>query len=287
MEAKNLSIVIVNYNSPELIAACLRSIDQHVIGIKKEIIIVDNNSVMNNLGALTGQYSDLKVIYLPDNMGFGFANNVGVKNSNNDILLLLNSDTEFIDSSFNEMFKSFCDAQSCEIWGPRLIYPDGKFQISYSQEISFSYFMTYYTSLYSFITMFDFMNKRKYETQEITSIASVSNIYGAAVLMRKKDYEALGGFSRKYFMYFEDIDFCDRFREHLGGIIKYHPMTTLVHRIKGSSNANSNNSIFFKSKYIYAANKFGHLAIPVIFILDYIFSCIIIIVRQIKKISRY
>jgi GT2 family glycosyltransferase len=280
-ELKCLSIIIVNYNNPELLGACLKSIYQYLAGIKKEIIVVDNNSTLQNLSAHQEQYPDLKVIYLHANMGFGYANNVGVKNAAGDILLLLNSDTEFIDTSFKALLASFHAIQFTEIWGPRLIWSDGKFQQSYSKEISFVDFLTNYTSLYSLLRILHMEKGHKYNYEEFVSQAEVDVIYGTALLINKSVYEKLGGFSQKYFMYFEDVDLCDRFRKELGGRIKFDPATTLIHRAKGSSVGSSINLKFTRSKYIYATRKFGYIATAVIFPLDVIFGVIKGILRKV------
>ena len=113
----DLSIIIVNYNNPELIEACLRSIDKHLRGLKKEIIVVDNNSKIQNLAVHIEHYPELRVIYLSDNMGFGFANNVGVKNATGSLLFLLNSDAEFLDNTFDLIyFDAFGPRVQGELW---------------------------------------------------------------------------------------------------------------------------------------------------------------------------
>tara|TARA_Y100000588_G_C14129792_1_gene871068 strand:+ start:434 stop:1282 length:849 start_codon:yes stop_codon:yes gene_type:complete len=281
---KLLSIIIVNYNNPELLAACLKSIYQHLAGIKKEIIVVDNNSTLQNLPKHQERYPDLKVIYSKVNKGFGCANNLGVKNATGDILLLLNSDTEFIDNSFEVMLESFCALPYKEIWGPRLIWPDGKFQLSYSKEISFIDFLTNYTSLYPFMKILHLAKGHKYKYEEFVSQTEVGVIYGTAMLMNKCVYEKLCGFSQKYFMYFEDVDLCDRFRKELGGRIKFDPTTTLIHRVKGSSEGFYMNLKYTtRSKYIYSISKFGYLATIVILPIDFIFWAITSLLRKAKS----
>jgi GT2 family glycosyltransferase len=277
---KFLSIVIVNYNNPELLGACLKSINQYLEGIKKEVIVVDNNSTLQNLSEHQERYPDLKVIYLHANMGFGYANNVGVKHATGDILLLLNSDIEFIDTSFETMLETFSSIQSTEIWGPRLIWPDGKFQQSYSKEISFIDFLTNYTSFYPLLKVFHTVKEHKYKYEEFVSLTEVDVIYGTALLMNKSVYGKLEGFCQKYFMYFEDIDLCDRFRKEFGGRIIFYPATTLMHRVKGSSSEFFLDLKYIRSEYIYATRKFGYLATAVIFPLDVIFGAIISILRK-------
>ena len=271
MQNMDLSIIIVNYNNPELIEACLRSIDNHLAGLKKEIIVVDNNSKIQNLAVHIEHYPELRVIYLSDNMGFGFANNVGVKNATGSLLFLLNSDAEFLDNTFETMLSKFRVIPPGEIWGPRLMSPDGSFQQSYSREIDFISFLTIYSECYLCVKVLKLASQHKYQSIEFVETTEVQVIYGAAMLINKSDYERMGGFSQKFFLYFEDVDFCDRFRHTFGGLVRFVPMTTLIHGSQGSSRGSSIRFIFRKSRYIYGIGKFGYLAMFVIIPLDIIF----------------
>ena len=271
MQNNDLSIIIVNYNNPELIEACLRSIDKHLAGLKKEIIVVDNNSKIQNLAVHIEHYPELRVIYLSDNMGFGFANNVGVKNATGSLLFLLNSDAEFLDNTFEAMLSKFRISPPGEIWGPRLMSADGSFQQSYSREIDFISFLTIYSECYLCVKVLKLANQHKYQNIEFVETTEVQVIYGAAMLINKSDYERMGGFSQKFFLYFEDVDFCDRFRHTFGGLVRFVPMTTLIHGSQGSSRGSSIRFIFRKSRYIYGIGKFGYLAMFVIIPLDIIF----------------
>ena len=271
MQNNDLSIIIVNYNNPELIEACLRSIDNHLAGLKKEIIVVDNNSKIQNLAVHIEHYPELRVIYLSDNMGFGFANNVGVKNATGSLLFLLNSDAEFLDNTFEAMLSKFRISPPGEIWGPRLMSADGSFQQSYSREIDFISFLTIYSECYLCVKVLKLANQHKYQNIEFVETTEVQVIYGAAMLINKSDYERMGGFSQKFFLYFEDVDFCDRFRHTFGGLVRFVPMTTLIHGSQGSSRGSSIRFIFRKSRYIYGIGKFGYLAMFVIIPLDIIF----------------
>ena len=271
MQNNDLSIIIVNYNNPELIEACLRSIDKYLAGLKKEIIVVDNNSKIQNLAVHIEHYPELRVIYLSDNMGFGFANNVGVKNATGSLLFLLNSDAEFLDNTFETMLSKFRVIPPGEIWGPRLMSADGSFQQSYSREIDFISFLTIYSECYLCVKVLKLASQHKYQSIEFVETTEVQVIYGAAMLINKSDYERMGGFSQKFFLYFEDVDFCDRFRHTFGGLVRFVPMTTLIHGSQGSSRGSSIRFIFRKSRYIYGIGKFGYLAMFVIIPLDIIF----------------
>lgn len=268
MNKSLLSIIIVNYNNPELIDSCLRAIDVFLIDVCKEVVVVDNNSTVQNLAYHEKRYAYLKIIYLPENMGFGFANNVGVKNASGNNLLLLNSDAEFVDNSFFNVLETFKRVRTPELWGLRLTWPDGRFQSSYSKEIGFFDYFFNYTFFYELLRGFDRVKSHKYYGCEFILPTQVDIVYATAILMRRVDYEKLGGFSRKYFMYFEDVDLCDRFRSDISGRIVYHPQATLVHKVKGSSNGKSFNFQYIKSQYVYGISKFGFFGVCIILPID-------------------
>jgi len=283
MDGEILSVIIVNYDNPDLIDYCLKSIEKYLRSIKKEIIVIDNNSSIQNLALHQEKYPELKIIYLPKNMGFGYANNVGVKNAIGDVLLLLNSDAEFIDSSFEEMLYQFRLTGSSDIWGPRLRWPDGRFQNSYSRRISFFDFLTGYSLLAFLFRQTRINYQHKYENQEFSRATYVDVIYATAILVGRANFNKMKGFSDKYFMYFEDIDFCDRFRDQLLGKILFYPGCTLIHRVKGSSGLNpSVNWSYLKSKYVYAENRFGFFNIVFLKIIDYFLSFIKYAVYRVK-----
>lgn len=279
-----LSIVIVNYNNPDLLDACLKSIDAFLAEIPKEVVVVDNDSAKHDLLNLQEKYSFLRVIFLHENTGFGYANNVGVKNATGEILLLLNSDTEFIDKTFEKTLAAFESTQAPELWGPRLVWPGGKFQQSYSKELSLFDFLSTYTSANVLLKSLQRVRAHKYLEQEFAELTEVDVIYGTAILIRKSDYEKLGGFAKKYFMYFEDVDLCDRFRRVIGGHVKFDPTTTLIHRVKGSSSGKAFNLSFTKSQYLYGGSKFGYLIMLIILPIDIVFSWILRMVRKTRSI---
>lgn len=284
VDVHKLSIVIVNYNNPDLLDACLKSIDAFLAEIPKEVIVVDNYSAKHDLLNLQEKYSFLRVIFLHENTGFGYANNVGVKNATGEILLLLNSDTEFIDKTFEKTLAAFASTQAPELWGPRLVWPSGKFQQSYSKEVSLFDFLSTYTSANVFLKSLQRVRAHKYLGQEFSELTEVDVIYGTAILIRKSDYVKLGGFAKKYFMYFEDLDLCDRFKKVIGGHVKFDPATTLMHRVKGSSADNAFNLNFVKSQYLYGGAKFGYLLMALIFPLDIVLNWILRLARKARNI---
>lgn len=282
MSSPIVSIVIVNYNSPKLIARCVDSLHQY-IDVENEIIVVDNNSQEENLVDLETKYFNLKIIRLPENIGFGQANNVGVKNACGEMVLLLNSDTELFDSSINQAIQNFSTNHTTVMWGFKLLWPDGRFQNSFSSEISFLDFLLSYTHISFFEKKIKRIRTHKYTAQIINDIFKVPIVYATAILLWRNDFLTLGGFDRRYFMYFEDIDLCDRFRDVLHGEIYYYPLVSIIHNVKGSSIKNHKiNWIYLKSKYIYGLRKFKFGMLP-FFVIDMTLLLVAIFFRYIKR----
>lgn len=278
------SIIIVNYNGPHLISKCLETIEKYLAEITKEVIIIDNDSHEQNLAELATKYNYVKVIYLHENMGFGYANNVGSRNASSETLLLLNSDTELIDFSLVEVIKKYNKTSERVMWGIKLIWPDGKFQNSYCRRVTFLNFITNYTPIAFFARYFKSITTHKYSFKEFDKQSEVDVIYGTIMLLRKKYFEELGGFARKYFMYFEDIDFCDRFRKNYDGKIIFNPESTIIHNVMGSANKKVKlNKNFLKSKYTYGRDRFGLILMSLYIISDFVMQYVWITVKKLRS----
>ena len=269
MNAPECSIIIVNYNNPRLIEKCLETIDRFLGELRIEVVIVDNASRDHDLFTLQRRYGFVRLIFLHENMGFGFANNVGARNARSDTLLFLNSDIELTDSSLADVVKEYRAVAGRELWGMKLFYPDGRFQISYNNEITLANFLLHYTSLYSLARHVPQLMGHKYFYREFTERTDVDTVFGTAMLIKKEFFATLGGFSRKFFMYFEDNEFCERFRKHLQGKVRFIPESTLIHNVMGSSTRKKGlDTIFLTNKFIYARAKFGLLFTCLVMIPD-------------------
>lgn len=268
MNSNLLSIIIVNYNAPDMLARCLASIDSFLKNLEKEVIVVDNNSRTEFLDHHQQQYPYLKVIRLRENLGFGQANNIGAESASGRVLLLLNSDTELIDSSLCDAIDRFEAAPAGNLWGLKLLWPDGRFQNSYSREIRFSDFLVSYTPLAAVFRNSSRVKAHKYDGLPFSEVSDVDVVYGTAMLLKRDDFLALKGFSSDYFMYFEDIEFCDRFRKELRGRISVYPYTSVIHHVQGSSGERIVNWSYQKHKYLYGLRKFGAWKMSLIALVD-------------------
>lgn len=119
-----LSIIIVNYKTPELIVACVASIYEWTKNISFEIIIVNNASKANDEAFLKDKFPEIKWIETGYNAGFGRANNLGMKAATGEYFLLLNSDTLIIDESIEIALTRYRLSNDIAVAGAKQLAPD-------------------------------------------------------------------------------------------------------------------------------------------------------------------
>ncbi|MDA3802315.1 MAG: glycosyltransferase family 2 protein [Patescibacteria group bacterium] len=125
----DLSIIIVNYNNLGKLANCLDSFSKsNLSDLQHEIIVVDNNSE-DDLRLLS-RVIDFKIINSEKNLGMGGGNNLGIKESKADIVLVLNPDTIVNGPAIKELYNYLKENKEVGLVGPKLLYPDGSLQYS-------------------------------------------------------------------------------------------------------------------------------------------------------------
>lgn len=197
----DLSVIIVNYNTKELTKACIESVIHNTKGITYEIVVVDNDSTDGSVDILSAM-PEITFVQSGSNLGFGRANNLGLKYSSGRYLLMLNSDTIVENDILARMVNHF-DAQPADVacLGSMLLHAD--------RQPSFSY--GYYK-----LWKEEFCLKTK--AKDTTSIDSfqkdVEYISGADLFVRRNVAEQLGLFDPDFFMYYEDMELGHRYGKH-------------------------------------------------------------------------
>ncbi|MCD7864667.1 MAG: glycosyltransferase family 2 protein [Clostridiales bacterium] len=121
----DVSIIIVNYNTPEMVIDCINSIQTQTKEISYEIIVVDNGSRDDSLVIFKDKLSDIAtVINVGENLGFGKANNLGAKYARGDYLFLLNSDTLLVNDAISLLLQFLTDHSEVGVVGGNLYTTD-------------------------------------------------------------------------------------------------------------------------------------------------------------------
>lgn len=216
----SLSIIIVNYRTPELTRRCIESIYCTPTGKACEVIVVDNDSKELFDRELEFDYPTLKVIRNPINSGFGRANNLGVSHASNNLILLLNSDMLLLPDTLSIALNVFLSSSKIGVLGCKLLNEDG----------------TYQKSTYDFIGKPKAILKNNliYDKLFKTEPNKTEAVMGSFFMMRKDIFNKVGGFDSDFFMYAEELELCHRIKK-LDYEILYTDLCSAIHKHGGSS----------------------------------------------------
>jgi hypothetical protein len=223
---KTVAIIIVNYNLTQNIRNLLKSIKQYIVDIDFEIIVVDNNSPDQSIEKLITEFPDVKFEFLKTNYGFGYGNNVGASKTSAKYLLLLNPDTILVNNLVKELF-SFAETHpDFGVIGPKMLYPDGSFQLSSAkfpnlkQELAFAIGLLF--PIVSFIARF------KNLVYPI-SYYNVDFVFGSCMFIKKEVFDQVGGFDEDYFLLTEETDLCYKIKMETDYRIIYWNNAKIIH----------------------------------------------------------
>ncbi len=249
------SIIIVNWNSCDLLSNCLDSIHKTESHSDYEIIVVDNASTDNSVFVLKTKYPHVRLIENKENLGFSQGTNIGIRSSRGDFILLLNSDTEFKDPDTLIQVEQFLsDHPEVGILGLNLIFPNGVSQTPGGKFISN---WQLFKDQVLFLNSPTFFNlKTRFSFQKQDKFYEIDYVSGACLFVRKKVIEEIGLLEESFFMYSEDMEFCYRAKKNnwKNGIL---PSIRVVHLKSQSTKQNIEKILIHSIKNnCYCINKF-------------------------------
>lgn len=238
----DVSLIIVNYRTPQLTIDCINSVINYTRDILYEIIIVDNSSNDDSLEILR-QFSD-KIILIESksNIGFGGANNLGAKIAKGKFLFLLNPDTIIHNNAcriFLDFFLNSDTAKNTGALGCIMLDKVGKknFLNSFNQFPSvFSYLSG---KLLTHLNLRNFKFSRFQKAMEVNGELEVDYIVGADLFIRSDLFDLLGGFDPNFFMYWEEVDLQYRMKS-IGFVSKIITGPIISHLEGASTSAKGN-----------------------------------------------
>lgn len=249
-----LSIVIVNYNTKNLLKQCIESIAKNISKYSYEIIVVDNNS--NDGSAEFLQKSNaIKTILNNRNVGFAKANNAGVKIATGEYVLILNSDTVILPDSIDKMIEYMINNPDVGIQGPKIVnensgisQPSWDFMPTIIWENVRKLFSPKYIKKYKVLAKAIAFRQHK--------IREVPVLSGACMLISKNVFNTIGFLDENFFLYFEEPDFCERARKY-GWKIVFFPHAEIVHMLSKSMEKESyRTQIYYRQSQLYYYSKY-------------------------------
>ncbi len=247
----DLSIIIINWNTKQLLMDCLASIYKTVRDISFELIVVDNGSTDGSVEAVSAKYPGVIIILNSSNQGFARANNAAMKNMHGKYALLLNSDTLVKESSLEKLFACMEQHPESGMCGPQLLNADG------SKQNSVGEFPTLVTAFLS-KTLAHLLVPRAPQKMSRTKHSdfqgplAVECIIGACMMVRKTSIDAVGMLDEDYFFLYEETDWCLRMQKS-GWLVFYLPDAEIVH-LDGQSMKNINvraRTEAWRSRYLF------------------------------------
>ena len=220
----DLSIIIVSYNTRDLISTCIDSI-LNTNDSEKEIIIVDNASKDGSAEWIRNNYPFIHLITNETNRGFAAANNQALKLSKGRYIFFLNPDTEFLPSTFQYMISFMDKNQHIGLAGVKMINPDGTAQESFSRH---------------------YPGHGETTTELLGLNGDFAWVLGAGMVARTELINRIGGFNEDFFVYGEDQDLCLNIRK-MGYEIGYMEFIVVVH-LGGQSERTSTETDIWRKK---------------------------------------
>lgn len=219
-----LSVIIVNWNTGELIRRCVESLFADLPDTGAEVFIVDSASTDGSTQELQAQFPQAVYIYSSQNIGFGPANNLALRQASGEWVLLLNPDTLVHPGAIRALLSFMEQHPHAGAAAARLLNPDGSLQYSCSPEPTLGS---------EFLRLFHLGGVRPdgyyaMEAWDQTQARPVDVILGACMLLRKAALDQVGHFDERFFMYNEETDLCRRIRQ-AGWSIYWVPQAQVTH----------------------------------------------------------
>ena len=212
-----ISIIILNYNGLNDLKECFDSL--YNLNYKNlELVFVDNNSQDKSVEFVEENYEDVKIVKLKKNYGFAQGNNYGVSQSNGEYIILLNNDTVVDKNWVSELVKIASSSKNIGVVGSKIYYFDDRITINFAGSSN---------NIFGQCTQ---TGDNRTDSKLLNKVRKSFFACGAAMLFKREVYQKIGLFDPKYFIYYEDADFCWR-AWIFGYDVLFGPKSFLYHKI--------------------------------------------------------
>ena len=258
----DLSVIIVNWNTRDLLCQCLDSLFQKVKEIDTEIFVVDNGSTDGSVVAVREKFPGVRLIENPVNLGFAKANNQALSVSKGRYLLLLNPDTQVKDEAIERMLSFMSAHVEAGLVGAQLLNADE------SKQNSIANFPSLATELLNKSLLRRlFPEKFPGKETDYAGPIEVDSVIGACMMVRRDATEQVGLLDEDYFLFMEETDWCYRMR-NAGWKIYHIPQAEIFHFQGKSAEAEKGKARieYYRSRYHYFRKNRGSFQSSVLFI---------------------
>ena len=222
-ELGDLSIIIVVWNTREMTRKCLESIQGADPEHRWDVIVIDNASQDGTSSMIRSFFPWVRLIVNKENLGFGRANNLALREVTTEFALLLNSDASLTSEAVSRFLQFMKDHPEAGVAGGQLVYPDGRLQNSI---VSFPSLLTEMTNK----SLLQILFPERYPSKRLhfEGPLEVDSVIGAAMMLRMEAIRSAGYFDEDYFLFLEETDLCFRVRKE-GWKVFFLPDARIVH----------------------------------------------------------
>ncbi|MFA5133266.1 MAG: glycosyltransferase family 2 protein [Patescibacteria group bacterium] len=224
----DLSIVIVSWNTKQLLDDCLASIFKETKEINFEVFVVDNKSSDGSAAMVKDKYPKVNLIENKINAGFAAANNQAIRQASGRYILALNPDTVVLKNALDGAVKILDKRPEVAILGPKTLNSDGSQQKTVWADPSLAAQIFLLTKLKHLFPKLKTIKKYYRFSFDYNKESYVEQVQGSFLLIRREFLEKRGLFDEKFFIWFEEVDLCLRARK-AGYKILYSPETQIIH----------------------------------------------------------
>jgi GT2 family glycosyltransferase len=230
--AVDLSIVIVTWNTRDLLAACLEALPAAVGERSFETWVVDNASGDGTVEMVREQFPSVRVIANAENRGWAGGNNQALRECAGRYMLLLNPDTAPRSGSLATLARFLDEHPDVGACGPKLLFGDGSVQGNGRRFPTFWKEFLDVTGL-RHLALGAYIRHFGWGREEFDSLAEVDEVSGSCLLARCEAVEQVGLLDEQFFMYYDEVDWCYRMKA-AGWRIVYVPEAQVVHHVAAS-----------------------------------------------------
>lgn len=224
----DLSIIIVSWNTGDLLKKCLQSIYQNQAGLSIEIFVVDNNSSDETVAMIRKEFPLIKLIVNDKNLGFAQANNQALSLAHGKYVLLLNPDTEILNNSLEKAVDFMENHPEVGALGSKILFGDKSLQPSVRRFPTFLAIFLLLIKAPRFFKKIKSLDKYLCLDFDYSRLQAVDQIMGAFILIPKKVFDKIGFLDERFFLWFEEVDLCYRIKK-TGQQIIYNPDIEIIH----------------------------------------------------------
>ncbi len=228
MSHPDVTVIIVSWNTREILRDCLRSVYENAGAVAFETIVVDNASADGSAELVARDFPQVQLVVNSDNRGFAAANNQAMVLARGRYVLLLNSDTVVLDRALEKTL-AFADAHpEAAVVGCRVLNPDRTWQRTCSRFPSALNLLLSSTYMYKLFPKSRFWGRELMMYWDRSDVREVDVVSGTFMLVRREAIERVGMMDEAFFMYAEETDWCYRFRQ-AGYKSLFTPAASIIH----------------------------------------------------------